>query len=176
MNFQLYEVTSTSTGIDLQEIIDNWLKNMPMGKIPNFVLSSHDFPRVASRVGSILASSLQIIMMLLPGIPICYYGDETKPSNSRDPMRTPMQWNSGKNAGFSDFDIPWLPVNSNFKIQNVEVEKADPFSVLQNFKKLVKLRRELSILYGTFEYAILDVDIFSFYTFYDGSQMLFNSS
>ncbi|PRD35551.1 UNVERIFIED_CONTAM: Mal-B1 [Trichonephila clavipes] len=182
MNFQFYKVTSSSTGIDLQEIIDEWLKKMPKGKFPNYVMSSHDFPRVATRVGSTLASSLQMIMMLLPGIPICYYGDElgmengvisieemrdsfalrTKPSKSRDPMRTPMQWDCSKNAGFSDCDKPWLPVNINYKNQNIEVERADPFSCLENFKKLVKLRREPSLLLGTFEYALVDPKIFSF--------------
>ncbi|GBN65243.1 Maltase A3 [Araneus ventricosus] len=182
MNFQFYKVTPTSTGVDIQEIIDAWLKKMPMGKFPNYVISSHDFPRVASRLGSILASSLQMIILLLPGIPICYYGDElgmenviispeemkdsfalrTKPSNSRDPMRTPMQWNPGKNAGFTDCDKPWLPININYGIQNVEVEMEDVFSFLGNFKRLVKLRREPSMLLGTFEYALVDVDIFSF--------------
>ncbi|GFY56675.1 maltase A3 [Trichonephila inaurata madagascariensis] len=176
MNFQFYKVTSSSTGIDLQEIIDEWLKKMPKGKFPNYVMSSHDFPRVATRVGSTLASSLQMIMMLLPGIPISYYGDElgmengvisieemrdsfalrTKPSESRDPMRTPMQWDCSKNAGFSDCDKPWLPVNINYKNQNVEVERADPFSCLENFKKLVKLRREPSLLLGMFEYALVE--------------------
>ncbi|GFT53411.1 maltase 1 [Nephila pilipes] len=182
MNFQFYKVTHSSTGIDVQEIVDEWLKKMPKGKFPNYVMSSHDFPRVATRVGSTLASSLQMIMMLLPGIPICYYGDElgmencvicpeemrdsfalrTKPSNSRDPMRTPMQWDSSKNAGFSDCDKPWLPVHANYINQNVEVKRANPFSSLENFKKLVKLRREPSILFGTFDYAFVDSNIFSF--------------
>ncbi|KAF8792779.1 Maltase A3 like protein [Argiope bruennichi] len=182
MNFQFYKVTPSSTGLDIQEIIDAWLKKMPKGKFPNYVISSHDFPRVASRVGSILASSLQMIVLLLPGIPICYYGDEigmengiispeemkdsfalrTKPSNSRDPMRTPMQWNSGINAGFTNCDKPWLPINTNYRFQNIEVENQDVFSFLHNFKRLVKLRREPSVLLGTFEYALVDMDIFSF--------------
>ncbi|CAL1264321.1 unnamed protein product [Larinioides sclopetarius] len=182
MNFQFYKVTPTSTGINVQEIIDAWLKNMPMGKFPNYVISSHDFPRVASRVDSILASSLQMVILLLPGIPIFYYGDElgmengvispeemkdsfalrTKPSNSRDPMRTPMQWNSDENAGFTNCDKPWLPINSNYRNQNVEVQMGDVFSFLENFKRLVKLRREPSMLLGTFEYALVDEDIFSF--------------
>lgn len=36
-------------------------------------------------------------------------------------MRTPMQWNSEKHAGFTNGDKPWLPVNENYKEINVEV-------------------------------------------------------
>ncbi|KAG8194621.1 hypothetical protein JTE90_003098 [Oedothorax gibbosus] len=185
MNFELYKITSTSTGREVQVIVDKWLKNMPLGKYPNHVLSSHDFPRVASRVGRTLAGSLQMMMMLLPGIPICYYGDElgmengtiapaeirdsfalrTTPSNSRDPMRTPMLWNGEQNAGFSEAifqDKTWLPVNDNYQTLNVQFQREDPFSFLNNFKKLIKLRRESSVLLGTLMYLPVNINIFSF--------------
>lgn len=41
MNFQLYKVTLTSTGREVQEIIDGWLKNMPLGKYPNHVVRNY---------------------------------------------------------------------------------------------------------------------------------------
>ena len=56
---------------------------------------------------------------------------------SRDPERTPMQWSgSGKNAGFSEADKTWLPVNKNYVDVNVETENADPKSHLSVYKEV----------------------------------------
>lgn len=74
---------------------------------------------------------------------------------SRDNSRTPMQWNDGKNAGFSDADQVWLKVNPNYKWLNVEAEKKESLSVLNFYKRLIKLRRESKfsnlIVFGDFE-------------------------
>ena len=59
---------------------------------------------------------------------------------SRDNARTPMQWNAGKNAGFSSADATWLPVHDDFETVNVEAESADPASVLSWYRKLAALR------------------------------------
>ena len=64
---------------------------------------------------------------------------------SRDNARTPMQWNSGKNAGFTSGKA-WLPVHDDFKACNVEVEEKNPDSVLNYYRKLSKLRNESEIL------------------------------
>lgn len=56
----------------------------------------------------------------------------------RDNARTPMQWNSGKNAGFSE-GTPWLKVNDNYKKINVEEQEQDPASLLAFYKKLTRL-------------------------------------
>lgn len=74
---------------------------------------------------------------------------------SRDNSRTPMQWNDGKNAGFSTAQKVWLKVNPNYKWLNVEAEEKESQSVLHFYKKLIKLRRESKfsnlIIYGDFE-------------------------
>jgi oligo-1,6-glucosidase len=71
--------------------------------------------------------------------------------SSRDNGRTPMQWNTSQNAGFST-GKPWLPVNENYKTINVEASKNDPNSILNHFKKMVKLRKENPVLiHGTYE-------------------------
>ena len=64
---------------------------------------------------------------------------------SRDNARTPMQWNSSPNAGFTS-GKPWLPVHEDFATCNVEVEDADENSVLNFYRKLNELRASSEIL------------------------------
>ena len=58
---------------------------------------------------------------------------------SRDNARTPMQWNTQKNAGFTT-GTPWLKVNDNYTEINMETQDADPDSVLNYYRKLIALR------------------------------------
>ena len=60
----------------------------------------------------------------------------------RDGERTPMQWNNDTNAGFGGTHKPWLPVGPNYKTVNVAVESKEPDSLLNYYKKLIKLRKE----------------------------------
>ena len=60
---------------------------------------------------------------------------------SRDNARTPMQWDAGKNAGFSDAD-PWLPVNPNYEKINVSEQAERPDSVYSFYRQLIALRKE----------------------------------
>ena len=64
---------------------------------------------------------------------------------SRDNARTPMQWNSEVNAGFSK-GTPWLAVNANYETINAEAEEKDENSVLHYYRKLKQLREEHSAL------------------------------
>lgn len=59
---------------------------------------------------------------------------------SRDNARTPVQWNSEKNAGFTD-GTPWLMVNPNYTAINVAAQEKDPDSVLSFYKELIALRK-----------------------------------
>jgi oligo-1,6-glucosidase len=65
--------------------------------------------------------------------------------SSRDNARTPVQWNPGPNAGFSG-GRPWLGVNGNYRRINYEAQKDDPESVLNFYKKLIRLRLESECL------------------------------
>lgn len=70
---------------------------------------------------------------------------------SRDNGRTPMQWDTSKNAGFSSSN-PWLPVNENYTTVNVASQQEDPKSVLNHFKKMVALRKNnLVLVYGQYQ-------------------------
>ena len=76
--------------------------------------------------------------------------------NSRENGRTPMQWDSAANAGFSTGN-PWFKVNSNYSFINVSIQEKDPNSCLNYFRKMVQLRKEnLALVYG--KYSLLDKD------------------
>ena len=61
---------------------------------------------------------------------------------NRDEVRTPMQWDGTRNAGFSSAEKTWLPVHPNYAEVNVENETRDEDSLLNTFKRLLKFRRE----------------------------------
>lgn len=70
--------------------------------------------------------------------------------NSRDNARTPMQWDSSRNGGFSSVE-PWISSNPNFSKINVESALSDKSSIFHHYKKLIKLRKDTpAIVYGTF--------------------------
>lgn len=69
---------------------------------------------------------------------------------SRDNARTPMQWTSDKNAGFTT-GVPWLGVNDNHTHVNVADESTNPHSVLNYYKKMIALRKSHdAFVYGKF--------------------------
>jgi oligo-1,6-glucosidase len=92
---------------------------------------------------------------------------------SRENSRTPMQWNDSKNAGFTT-TTPWKKVNPDYKDINVAKQDKDPTSVLNHFRKMVKLRNANKVLvYG--KYELLDKnneDIYAYTRVLDGKKML----
>ena len=74
--------------------------------------------------------------------------------SSRDNGRTPFQWEGTANAGFTN-GTPWIKVNPNYKTINAAAQEDDSNSVLNYFRKVVKLRKENAVLvYG--KYTLLD--------------------
>jgi oligo-1,6-glucosidase len=74
----------------------------------------------------------------------------------RDNARTPMQWSSAVQAGFTT-GKPWLAVNPNHTSINVEAELANPDSVFHFYKRLIELRRELPVLvHGKYQLFLED--------------------
>ena len=77
---------------------------------------------------------------------------------SRDNGRTPMQWNSNENAGFSKV-IPWFKLAPNYKTINIESALKNSDSILYHYKKLIQLRKELNIIIeGKYELVDFDID------------------
>lgn len=75
--------------------------------------------------------------------------DKYKMEN-RDNSRTPMQWTNEVNGGFTE-GTPWFPVNPNYKTINVAQQSEDSDSVLNFYKRLIKLKKSDDIYtYGEF--------------------------
>lgn len=71
--------------------------------------------------------------------------------HSRDNSRTPMQWDGGKYAGFSDTE-PWISVNPNHVRINAEAEMQDDDSIFRYYQKLIRLRKDYDVVaYGDLE-------------------------
>src|ERR1700729_2260656 len=106
------------------------------------------------------------LMMTLPGTPVVRYGDEIGMGDDlslpeRNCARTPMQWSSEAQGGFTYSDSPVLPVIGDgaysYEHVNVADQRRDPDSMLNWMERIIRMRKEVpEIGWGTF--AILRVD------------------
>jgi alpha-glucosidase len=165
-NFQLLAAPWTAQAI--AAIVERYEEALRTtgGGWPNWVLSNHDRPRVAARVGAEQARVAAMLLLTLRGTPTLYYGDELGISSveiaphkvqdpwakreplanvGRDPSRTPMQWDATANAGFSAHE-PWLPLTPDYKTRNVAVMRQDQNSILMLVRDLLHYRRDHAAL------------------------------
>lgn len=83
---------------------------------------------------------------------------------SRDNARTPFQWNSGSQAGFTA-GTPWIMVNPNYKEINAEEQMNRPDSVFHYYQKLIRLRKEREIVvYGSYDLLLPESEEIYAYT------------
>jgi len=106
---------------------------------------------------------LNSLLFSLPGTPVLYYGDEIGMGDDyhlddRNGVRTPMQWTSGRNAGFSEGSRRrlYMPLivdpEYHFERVNVAAQAANPSSLLSWTKQIIALRRRHpALVRGTFE-------------------------
>lgn len=165
--FQLIETPWTSTA--LRTTIEGLEQALPPGAWPIFALGNHDRPRLASRLGLAQARVAAMLLLTLRGTPCLLYGDEiglrdqTVPADrrrdhfglvaggaSRDPVRSPMPWNTSPNGGFSTADERdlWLPIWRDYRHDNVEAQQANPTSMLNLYRRLIALRSESAPLHS----------------------------
>ena len=176
-NFQLFEAPWDAAV--LREIIEAYEAALPPGGWPNWVLGSHDAPRLAGRIGERQARVAAMLLLTLRGTPTIYQGDELgigrvaiPPDRIRDPQdlrqpglglgrdgaRTPMAWNESPNAGFSAAE-PWLPHHGDWRHRNVAAQDTDTASMLTLYRRLLALRRHHSSLsIGAFQMLRGDED------------------
>ena len=94
-------------------------------------------------------------------------------ARSRDNARTPMQWNDGRNAGFTD-GTPWFALNPNYTVINAENALEDKNSVFYYYQKLISLRKEYQVfLDGSFTLLLPeDEKIFAYVRKNEDSELL----
>jgi alpha-glucosidase len=159
-NFQLLNTTWTAPRI--ADLIEKYEAALPEGGWPNWVLSNHDRPRIAARIGPQQARVATMLLLTLRGTPTLYYGDELGIGHveiapqfvkdpwekrepglglGRDPARTPMQWDASAFAGFSTHE-PWLPLTPGYAQCNVMAMRDDKTSILVLVRSLLQYRRE----------------------------------
>ncbi len=152
-----------------QQKIERWEALLPPGAWPNYVLSNHDLVRHYTRYGAGAQSQARAqvaaaMLLTLRGTPVLYYGEEIGMRNGRiprsrilDPVgrrywpfhkgrdgcRTPMQWDSSPNAGFSSIDAaePWLPINPDYREVSVAAQRDDAGSIFSFYRRLIRLRK-----------------------------------
>jgi alpha-glucosidase len=117
-----------------------------------WVLSNHDFSRLASRAGEANARAETLLLLSLPGPSFMLAGDELgledgvmlgapRDRNGRDPFRVPMPWDESKTAGFTT-GTPWLAVEP--RTAPVDAQEADPESVLSLVRQAIELKGRIS--------------------------------
>jgi alpha-glucosidase len=140
--------------------------------IPLLLFDNHDNPRIDMRYGDGVHNTqiervIATVLFASRGASLMYYGDEigmvttppTRKEDVKDPIgitgwpkekgrdgeRTPMQWNTESNAGFTT-GTPWLPVPPSAEEKNVEVERADPDSLFNWYRTLIQLKKTVPAL------------------------------
>jgi alpha-glucosidase len=180
-NFQLLVLPWRAP--DIYSAISQYEASLPADGWPNWVLGNHDNRRVASRLGEAQARVAALLLLTLRGTPTLYYGDEIGMPDvpvaledvrdpqgiilgdarfSRDPARSPMQWDAGRNAGFTT-GVPWLPLAHDHAQRNVVVQREDDSSMLALYRRLIELRRrESALAVGGYAPAGLAGDIMAY--------------
>jgi alpha-glucosidase len=174
------DLNKESNAVKFKRYIDRWMDNVPDGTeyVANWVVGNHDNHRAATRFGEKRADQLSMLATVLPGVSVIYNGDEigmvdrnftweetVDPAGrnagperyflkSRDPERTPFQWNDSTSAGFSDNETTWLPVNENYEELNLEVQENQDISHYKVFKYLTKLKKKPVIEQGSLETSL----------------------
>jgi maltose alpha-D-glucosyltransferase / alpha-amylase len=107
------------------------------------------------------------LMMSLPGTPVLRYGDEIGMGDNlrlpeRNSARTPMQWSTEPQGGFTKSDKPILPVISGgaygFEHVNVAQQRSDPDSMMNWMERMIRMRKEAPEV-GWGEFSILSTRI-----------------
>ncbi|GLH04145.1 Maltase 1 [Gryllus bimaculatus] len=180
------ELKNTSSAQDLDRIVHKWMDNIKAIDWPNWVLGNHDQRRVATRFGPQLADAMNMLSLLLPGTAITFMGEELAMEDhlgitweetqdpwainagpdeymvySRDPERTPFQWDNTVSAGFSTNPKTWLPVNPNYEWLNAENQLHLRLTHVLVYKDLVRLRQLDAFRRGSLTTAVVG-DVFAF--------------
>ncbi|MDX1531807.1 MAG: alpha-amylase family glycosyl hydrolase [Rhodothermales bacterium] len=189
-NFHLITLPWDARAID--RAINEYEGALPEGAWPNWVLGNHDKSRIATRAGQAQAPVAAVLLLTLRGTPTMYYGDEIGmhdvdvpvdrmqdpegerlgPKFSRDPVRTPMQWDASDGGGFTS-GTPWLPLADDYRERNVEAQRADPDSLLSLYRRLLDLRSgRPPLAVGAYLPLPADGDVIGYVREWEGDRLL----
>jgi maltose alpha-D-glucosyltransferase/alpha-amylase len=155
---------------NIRNFLDRYLEQYAKTKDKGYILlplGNHDVSRLNIRRTEHELEMIFAFSFAMPGIPFIYYGNEIgmrqlydlpyvegayKP---RAGARTPMQWSSGKNLGFSTADSGklYLPVDSSPDAPTVEEQQLNPNSLLNHVRRLIQLRKNEPSLAGYAEFV-----------------------
>ncbi|XP_076288788.1 alpha-glucosidase-like [Lasioglossum baleicum] len=176
-------LNENSTVAEYKQLIDTWMTSMPNSGTANWVAGNHDKSRLATRFGPERARAVTLMTLLLPGVSVTYNGDEigmvdtwvswkdTKDPQgcnagqdgfetmSRDPARSPFQWDKTTSAGFSTNPKTWIPVNANYKTVNLETEKAQKDSYYNFYNSIAWLRKAPFVRKGSLVMNLLNKNV-----------------
>jgi alpha-amylase len=114
----------------------------PPGRWSPF-LTNHDQPRVMTVLGGDRARArvAASAMLMLPGLPFVYYGEEIGMSGTKpdEQIRTPMQWSGAPGGGFTT-GKPWESPQPDWAVTNVRAQERDPGSLLNHYRRLIHFR------------------------------------
>jgi alpha-glucosidase len=123
------------------------------------VLSNHDVPRHRSRYGSeARARAATVLLLTLRGTPFLYMGAElglldaevpperVVDPGGRDGCRAPIPWTEDGQHGWPQ--TPWLPFPPDAAASSVEAQRGRPGSMLEHYRRLLRLRRETPALHA----------------------------
>ncbi|MBS0186954.1 MAG: DUF3459 domain-containing protein [Planctomycetes bacterium] len=165
-SFATIDAVNNADAKRLREATSKAWAAYPRNQFSTF-LSNHDQTRVMTRFGNDVTKAKLAAALLFtqPGIPFMYYGEElgTVGDKPDENLRTPMQWSADASAGFTT-GKPWRPAQSDYTSKNVATEAADPDSLLNLYKKLIRLRQANPAL-AKGDYTALDASDKSVYAF-----------
>lgn len=156
-------------GIDvfLKTYLDHYERTKNDGFI-SIPTGDHDMPRISDFRDEQDLTVIFAFILTMPGVPFIYYGDEIGMRNirglvskeggyTRTQARTPMQWDSGKNAGFSTAgaDQLYLPVDKAADAPNVAEQQSRKGSLWNNIRELIDLRIHTPALQADGELSVL---------------------
>ncbi|MCM3203530.1 glycoside hydrolase family 13 protein [Paenibacillus illinoisensis] len=94
-------------------------------------------------------------------------------AKGRDNARTPMQWDSSDNAGFTSGE-PWIKVNPNYTDIHAQDNLNNPESIFHHYRKLIQLRKDHEVIvYGDYELVFPDdPEVFAYTRTLNGTKVL----
>ncbi|MFZ4413395.1 MAG: alpha-amylase family glycosyl hydrolase [Bacteroidales bacterium] len=138
----LVNTANNGDATGLKIAIENSMASFPYLQFGTF-LTNHDQERVMTTFGNDISKAKLAagLLLSLPGIPYIYYGEEigTVGPKPDENIRTPLQWDNTRNAGFSS-GTAWRAPQTDYTTKNIAAQQADINSLCTMYKKMIQLR------------------------------------